>query len=166
MNTAEDLDLVLERIVDITPDQIYTAWTTPELLKKWFAPLPWTTVKCELDLHPGGMFRQVMRSPDGIDYPNNGCFLELIDNKKIVWTTALVEGFRPSSEPLQITAIITLEKVPTGTKYTARVLHKSIIDKRRHEDMGFEKGWSQCLDQLVKTMKELQNDITESVFVF
>ncbi len=166
MNTTEELDLVLERIVDISPDKMYTAWTTPELIKKWFAPLPWTTVKCEVDLRPGGIFRQVMRSPDGNDFPNNGCFLELIKNNKIVWTTALEEGFRPSNEPLQITAILTFESHPNGTKYTARVLHRNIEDRKKHEDMGFEKGWSQCLDQLLKTMKELQDDITESVFVF
>ena len=41
------------------------AWTHPEHLKRWFTPAPWTTVDCEIDLRPGGIFRTTMRSPDG-----------------------------------------------------------------------------------------------------
>ena len=38
------LDLVLERIVDVPRELVWSAWTTPEHLKKWFTPAPWTTV--------------------------------------------------------------------------------------------------------------------------
>ena len=58
------LDLVLERIVDVPRELVWMAWTAPEHLKKWFTPVPWTTVDCEIDLRPGGIFRTVMRSPE------------------------------------------------------------------------------------------------------
>jgi hypothetical protein len=67
MNAVKDpeLDLVLERVVDVPPELIWKAWTQPEHLKQWFVPRPWTITECEIDLRPGGVFRMVMRPPDG-----------------------------------------------------------------------------------------------------
>lgn len=59
------LDLILEPIIDVPRDLVGAAWTTPEHVTKWFAPAPWTTVDCEIDLRPGGIFRTIMRSPEG-----------------------------------------------------------------------------------------------------
>jgi activator of Hsp90 ATPase-like protein len=80
MNRNPDprLDLLLERVVDVPPELVWAAWTTPEHVKKWFTPAPWTTVDCEIDLRPGGIFRFVMRSPEGQEFPNVGCYLEIV----------------------------------------------------------------------------------------
>lgn len=83
------LDLVFERIADVPNELIWTAWTTPENLKQWFTPKPWKTVDCEIDLRPGVIFRTVMLSPEGQEFPNLGCYLEVIPNEKLVWTNAL-----------------------------------------------------------------------------
>ena len=58
-------DLVLERTVDVPKELLWAAWTTPEHLKKWFTPAPWSTSECEIDLRPGGIFRAIMQSPEG-----------------------------------------------------------------------------------------------------
>ena len=50
-----------------------------------------------MDLRPGGMFRTVMRSPEGQEFPHVGCFLELIENEMMVITNALEPGYRPGS---------------------------------------------------------------------
>lgn len=89
------LDLVLERVVDVPRDLVWKAWTEPEHVTKWFAPAPWTTVDCEIDLRPGGIFRSVMRSPDGNEFPNIGCYLEVVPNEKLVWTDALLPDTAP-----------------------------------------------------------------------
>jgi uncharacterized glyoxalase superfamily protein PhnB len=149
---GDDVELSLTRIVDAPRDLIWKAWTTPELLMEWFAPSPWTTVACEIDLRPGGMFRTVMRSPEGQDHPGAGCILEVVENERLVWTDALAPGYRPAAAPF-FTAIITLEDHAAGTRYTARALHASASDRKRHEDMGFHQGWSQCLDQLVASLR-------------
>ena len=88
MKTDPRLDLVLERVVEVPPELVWKAWTEPEHLKRWFTPLPWTTVECEIDLRPGGIFRTVMRSPEGQDHPNMGCYLEVVPNRRLVWTDA------------------------------------------------------------------------------
>lgn len=148
------LDLVLERIIDIPRELVWQAWTKPEHITHWFTPAPWQTVSCEIDLRPGGAFHTVMRSPDGVDRPNTGCYLEIVPMEKLVFTDTLLPGFRPSKEPF-FTAVIQLESVPTGTKYTAIAIHADEETARNHEKMGFTKGWGQALSQLVAHMKKV-----------
>jgi uncharacterized protein YndB with AHSA1/START domain len=57
MTIDPKLDVVLERVVDVSPDLVWIAWTQPKHLKAWFTPAPWTTVDCQIDLRPGGLFR-------------------------------------------------------------------------------------------------------------
>jgi uncharacterized protein YndB with AHSA1/START domain len=161
IQTDPKLDLVLERVVDVPRELVWAAWTTPEHLKQWFAPAPWTTVDCEIDLRPGGIFRTVMRSPEGQDFPNTGCYLEIVQNEKLVWTTALGPGYRPATAsdataaPFLITAVISLEAQGNRTKYTATVIHGDEATCRKHEEMGFHQGWGATLDQLVKLAQKM-----------
>ena len=146
------LDLVLERVVDVPRELVWTAWTRPEHLKKWFTPAPWTVTDCEIDLRPGGIFRTVMRSPEGKEFPNVGCYLEVVPNERLVFTDALLPGYRPSEEPF-MTAIVALESHGTGTRYRATAIHKDEAARKRHEEMGFDRGWNTALDQLVALVK-------------
>jgi uncharacterized protein YndB with AHSA1/START domain len=152
------LDLLLERIVDVPPKLVWTAWTRPEHVKKWFTPAPWTTVDCEIDLRPGGIFRFVMRSPEGEEITYVSCYLEIIENQKLVRTLALEPGYRPAnwrSEVPSFTAVIALEPHGKGTRYTALAMHKDEDDRRKHDEMGFRDGWGKALDQLVAHAKEM-----------
>lgn len=151
-----ELDLVIERIVEVPKELVWKAWTTPEHLKKWFTPAPWSTVECEVDLRPGGRFSTTMRSPEGDQFPNEGCYLEVIENEKLVWTNSLTAGFRPVSRALEvpfITAIITFEPHPQGTKYVATAIHGDEASSKKHLEMGFYEGWGAVTDQLVALVK-------------
>jgi uncharacterized protein YndB with AHSA1/START domain len=150
------LDLVLEREVDVPPHLVWTAWTTPEHVKKWFAPRPYETVECDIDLRPGGIFRTVMRNPEGQTMDGGaGCVLEVVENQRFVWTGALGPGFRPVATDLPFTAVITMEPAGSGTRYRAVAVHGSKETRDRHEQMGFLEGWGVCLDQLVELAKDL-----------
>ena len=155
------LDLVLERVVDVPPNLVWAAWTRPEYVKKWFTPAPWQTVDCEIDLRPGGIFRTVMRSPEGQEFPMVGCYLEVVENEKLVWTAALKPGYRPQNvasmtvgAPL-FTAVILLEPQGGGTKYTAIAIHGDEDGAKAHAAMGFNDGWGKALDQLVALAKTM-----------
>lgn len=155
------LDLLFERIVDLPPELIWSAWTTQKHIMHWFTPAPWETVDCEIDLRPGGIFRTVMRSPEGEDFPNVGCYLEIVPNKKLVWTNAFEPGYRPVSrqsanpcESFIFTAVISLEPHGKGTKYSALVIHRDEEGCNKHREMGFHDGWGKALDQLVEYMKK------------
>jgi len=146
------LDLVLVREVDVPPALVWRAWTEPELLMRWFTPDPWRTTACELDLRPGGKFRTVMEGPAGEVNDSTGCFLEIGPNQRLVFTDALGPGFRPKGSGF-MTAIISLEEIPGGTRYTARAMHKDGADRDTHAAMGFESGWGAALNQLVAVVK-------------
>jgi uncharacterized protein YndB with AHSA1/START domain len=153
------LDLILERIVDVPKELVWKAWTQPEHIKKWFTPKPWQTIDCEIDLRPGGIFQTTMRSPEGQEYPPNaGCYLEVIEHEKLVWTSALGPGFRPVSPPAEgfhMSAMILLESHGAGTKYTAIAIHSDEESREKHESMGFYDGWGTALDQLVEFAKRM-----------
>ena len=149
-----ETDLVLSRRVDVPREGVWRAWTTPSLITQWFTPAPWRTIACDIDLRPGGLFRTVMQSPEGEQFPNTGCILDVVEGRRLVFTDALGEGFRPNAEGF-FTAIVELEDNGDGTLYTARALHKDAAGRKAHEEMGFTEGWGKALDQLVALVKSL-----------
>ena len=160
---SDTLDLVLERTLNAPRDLVWKAWTTPEHLKRWFAPKPYEISELEMDLRPGGIFRLRMTGPDGFDtgHGNAGCVLEVVDGEKLVWTSALGPGFRPAEmgegcESFPMTAVVTFADAGDGkTLYRAVALHKSVTDRDAHEQMGFQDGWGKCADQLEELALEL-----------
>ena len=148
------LDLVLDRVIDVPRRLVWDAWTKPEHIVKWFTPAPWQTIHCELDLRPGGMFHFVMRSPEGQDFPNTGCFLEVIPEERLIWTDTLLPGYRPSEKPF-FTAAVTFEARGSSTRYVAMAIHGSEAYTKKHAEMGFHDGWGKALDQLVAHVKTL-----------
>ena len=149
-----NLDLVLEREIDVPPALVWKAWTEPEHLKQWFTPKPYETTQAEIDLKPGGIFRVVMRSPEGEDMDQGaGCYLEVVENERLTWTGALGPGFRPTGSDFPFTAVILMEPSGKGTKYTAIAKHGDAELKKRHEEMGFHEGWGAAVDQLVELAK-------------
>ncbi len=154
-----ELDLRLVRVVDVTPALVWKAYTTPELLMQWFCPKPWGVSACEIDLRPGGRFASTMRSPEGEEFPNEGCYLEVVPGQRLIWTDALHAGFRPvdvaqtGAAGLVFTAVVTIEPDGAGTKYTAHVMHGDVASRQKHAEMGFEMGWGAAFDQLVALMK-------------
>lgn len=150
--TNPKLDLVLEREIDVPLELVWDAWTTPESIKHWFCPKPWTVTACEIDLRPGGVFSTVMRSPEGEEFPNVGCYLDVVTHRRLIWTDALLPGFRPAPQPF-FTGALYLEPTRSGTRYTAVAVHGDEATRASHEEMGFYHGWATVLDQLVAHIK-------------
>lgn len=143
-----ELDLKLERVVSVAPELVWKAWTRPEHVVHWFTPAPWKTIDCDIELKPGGIFRTVMQSPEGDQVDSSGCYLAVEKGRKLIFTDALLPGYRPA-ESAFMTAMILIELHEDGTKYTAIAKHKTATDRASHEEMGFLDGWSTALDQLV-----------------
>ena len=152
------LDLVLDRIVAVSPERVWAAWTQPELLMQWFTPAPWKTVAAELDVRPGGRCDTTMESPDGDRYPNAGCYLLVEPHRLLMFTSVMTEDFRPvapsnGAGDLAFTARIEIEATADGgTHYRAIAMHADEDTCRQHSDMGFADGWGAALDQMVALM--------------
>jgi len=151
---AANRELSFSRLINAPREKVFRAWTDPELLKQWFAPLPWTTPRAELDVRPGGSNLIVMRGPNGQEFPNQGVYLEVIKNERLVFTDAYSRAWEPAAKPF-MTVILTFEDQSGKTKYTVRVRHWTEADRETHEKMGFHTGWGQCADQLEALVAKL-----------
>lgn len=151
-----ELDLVLQRDIPVPPDAVWRAWTEPELLKQWFTPRPWRTVDAEIDPQPGGVFRTEMAGPNGeAGGGGTGCILQAVPGQRLVWTGALLPGFRPAPDAgdMVFSAVIDMQAIPGGTRYTATVMHSTKQARDTHDEMGFQAGWGAALDQLVELLQ-------------
>jgi uncharacterized protein YndB with AHSA1/START domain len=149
-----DRELVLTRLIAAPRQKLFKAWTDPDLLKQWFAPLPYTTPVAELDVRPGGASRIVMRDPQGNEFPNRGVYLEVVENERLVFTDAYTRAWEPSAKPF-MTVILTFADEGGKTRYTARVCHWTVGDREAHEKMGFHEGWGRCTDQLAALVAKI-----------
>jgi uncharacterized protein YndB with AHSA1/START domain len=142
--------LNIARRIAAPPSAVWDAWSDPAKLAQWWIPAPIICQVVTLDLKPGGGFVTRMREEGAADFQPHvdGCFLEAIPEKRLVFTTMLTEGWQPTEPWLALTAILTFEPDGDGTLYSARVLHKSPDDSAKHEEMGFQEGWGTAIGQL------------------
>lgn len=153
---TEKSELTIARFINAPPAVVWKAWSMPEHLAKWWIPAPIECQVVKLDLRPGGGFETQMRQGDGDFQPHvDACFLEIVPEARLVFTTVLNEGWRPAEPWLALTAIITFEAEGNGTRYANRVLHKNAADAQKHDEMGFQQGWGTAIDQLAALTKRL-----------
>jgi uncharacterized protein YndB with AHSA1/START domain len=146
--TVGERELRLTRLIDAPREAVWRAWTDPDLLKQWFAPLPYTTPEAQFDLRPGGSSNIVMQAPDGTRMPNRGQYLEVTPHERLVFTDAYTGDWAPREGKPFMTVVLTFEDEGGKTHYTARVLHWTREDREAHEKMGFHQGWAICAEQL------------------
>src|SRR4051812_46664491 len=122
MTATANHELSITRLIDAPPEVVYRVWT--ERTGEWWA----------------GARRDRM--------PNEGVFLEVARNEKIVFTNAFAAGWIPQ-DPFMV-VIVTFEPEGSGTRYAARVRHWTAEALKRHEAMGFHEGWGIVAGQLAE----------------
>jgi len=85
ISTTPDCEIVSTRIVNAGVDLVYTAWTDPTHLKKWWGPAGFTNTFYEFDLRLGGKWRFVMHGPEKGNYPNECEFIKIERPNLIAW---------------------------------------------------------------------------------
>lgn len=143
---SQPFELSIERYIDASPETVWEIMTTR--MPEWWAPKPWTTEIVEQDWRAGGRNATIMRGPDGEEFPNEGVFLEVVPNKRFMFTDAFQAGWIPAKAFM----VATFELSPEGkgTRYRASARHWDEAAKKQHEDMGFAGGWAMCADQLAE----------------
>lgn len=141
------LDLMVQREVRASPQTAWAAWTQPQHVSKWYAPWPGDIADCQIDLRPGGMFRFVPRTADGVENPILCCYLVVEPFSRLVWTDAVLPGYRPAEQAF-FTVVMTLERRGELTMCTTVAMHRNQHDRDHHAEMGFYDGWGTVLDQL------------------
>jgi uncharacterized protein YndB with AHSA1/START domain len=144
------LDLTIRRVMRASPQTVWRAWTTPELLAQWWIPAPYFTRVERLEVRPGGAFVTSM-SKDGSSFgPNmDGTFLLVEEGKRLVFTNVIDSSWHPTRpEPVSLTAEIIFANHPDGTDYRAIVRHGDPAQRDLHGQMGFFEGWGAATEQL------------------
>jgi uncharacterized protein YndB with AHSA1/START domain len=143
-----ELDLTVSRIIKASRSAVWNAWADPASFEQWWVPSPEVCRVRDMDLHPGGSFRTEI-SQDGDEFAPHitGCFLAVDEFERIVFTDALVAGWRPA-ETAFVTAVITMRDHPEGIEYIATAMHRNIADRNQHEQLGFHDGWGTVIRQL------------------
>jgi len=148
-----ELDLTVSRIIRARRAAVWTAWADPARFERWWVPAPALCRVREMDLRPGGSFRTEISEDGGSFGPHiTGCFLAVDELERIVFTDALVAGWRPA-EAAFVTSVITLVDHPDGTEYTATAMHRNRADRNQHEQLGFHDGWSAVVRQLAELVE-------------
>jgi uncharacterized protein YndB with AHSA1/START domain len=145
-----DLDLRIDRVIRAPRTRVWTAWTDPDDLARWWLPAPMRCRVDQLDVVAGGAFVTSM-SEDGVDFgPHlDACFVVVDPGARIVFTNALDSHWRPARPaPVAMTAEITFGDHPDGTDYHVVVRHADAASRARHEELGFADGWGTVTAQL------------------
>lgn len=159
-DTQSDREIVITRVFDAPRELVFEAWTDPKHITQWWGPKGFTTRVTQLDLRPGGKWRYVMIGPDGTEYPATGTFREIIPPERIVTSDEFDEGFEKvmnANLPRGMVMTAIFEDLAGKTKLTLRIMHESVADRRKHEEMGVIAGWNsslECLDEYLAKMVE------------
>lgn len=148
-----NLDLTVTRVIRAPRAAVWSAWAEPRSFEQWWVPAPEICRVQEMDLRPGGSFRTEIANRDEQFGPHiNGCFLAVDELERIVFTDALVAGWRPAEKSF-VTAVITMRDHPEGTAYAATAMHRNTADRDRHEELGFHDGWGAVTRQLAELVE-------------
>jgi uncharacterized protein YndB with AHSA1/START domain len=135
--------LNLVRSYPVAPEKVWRAWTDPQAVKRWWGPAPGEPVAvAELDVRVGGRFRIVFGGAKGTDHEVSGTYLEVVPNRKLVftWTWPRTTPERES----QVT--IVFKGAGSGTELDFR--HEQLFDEKVRDD--HRRGWTGSLDKLAE----------------
>ncbi|MEX1078298.1 MAG: SRPBCC family protein [Homoserinimonas sp.] len=157
-----ELDLTISRIIRAPRSAVWSAWADPASFEQWWVPAPEVCRVRDMDLRAGGSFRTEI-SQDGSQFAPHitGCFLAIDELERIVFTDALVDGWRPA-ETSFVTAVITMTDHPDGTEYIATAMHRNIADRNQHEQLGFHDGWGTVIRQLAHLVESASIPVVTS----
>ncbi len=149
---TETKELTITRIFDAPRELVWEAWTDKKHIEQWWGPKGFTNPVCEWNAKTGSKINIHMKAPDGVIYPMDGVFGEIVKNEKIVFTSAALDN---KGEHL-FEVLNTINFIAEGNK-TKLVLH-FVFSKIKPEGLahigGAETGWNMSLDKLVTYLKK------------
>jgi uncharacterized protein YndB with AHSA1/START domain len=146
-----DDQVLITREFDAPKHLVYKAWTTPELVGRWWHANRGEVKSIEIDLRVGGGWRYVMETPDGLEVAFHGEYRELVADERIV-STEVYEGF-PDGEAVDT---LTLSEENGRTTLTILVQHTSREHRDAHIESGMEDGLQDALDLLEQVAASLR----------
>jgi len=141
-----DEQILITREFDAPKHLVYKAWTTPELVRRWWSGERGEMTIAEIDLRVGGTWRYVMVADGDLEVGFHGEFREIVPNERIV-STEVFEGMPgvPGGEALNT---LTLTEADGRTTLSVLVEHKTKEERDGHINSGMEGGMQESMDRL------------------
>ena len=137
----------IERTYAAQAIEVFEAWTSAELLRRWYPPGPdWETPVAEVDLRVGGRLRLVMRSPDGEEFGGGGRYREITPPTRLVFTWSWDRS--DVGEGLQLVEVDFTEHTDGTT--TVVMTNRGLADERSRE--SHREGWEGSFDNLARVV--------------
>ena len=149
-----DEQILITREFDAPRHLVYRAWTTPELVKRWWHAKRGTMTVAEIDLRVGGRWRYAMVTDGGFEVGFHGEFREIVPNERLV-STEVYEGIPDAEEHAALTTL-TLTEVDGRTILTVLVEHPTKEGRDAHVDSGMEAGMQDAMDLLEEVAVSLR----------
>jgi len=142
-----DEQIQITRDFDAPRHLVYKAWTTPELVKRWWNAKRGEVTVAEIDLRVGGKWRYAMVTPDGIEVAFHGEYREIVPNERLV-TTEMYEGLPEgvSEDDAATLNTATFDEQDGRTTLTILVQAKNKASRDAIVDSGMEAGLQDALD--------------------
>lgn len=131
----------LERTIAGPREEVFRAWTAPELLKEWFGPGEFTIPSAEMDVRPGGDYLIVMQPPEGDGMKLTGTFHEIDPPSRLVFTWSWRHVWAEAPDSL---VVVEFHEVAGGTRV---VITHGDFDTG-DEGAPYRSGWEGGLDKL------------------
>src|SRR4029079_9054597 len=141
-----DRQILITREFDVPRHLVYRAWTTPELVKRWWHANRGRVTIAEIDLRVGGAWRYVSVTESGVEVAFHGEYREIVPNERIV-STEVYEGI-PDAEQHAALNTLTLTERDGRTLVTVLVEHPTREGRDAHINSGMEPGMQDALDLL------------------
>jgi uncharacterized protein YndB with AHSA1/START domain len=132
--------LRIERTFDAPAEEVFDAWTSPEVIERWFRPgRDWKAPSAQVDLRVGGMVRVVMRAPDGSEEGAGGEYTAIERPHRLAFTWTFDDD--PSNQQMIELEFSERDGVTTVLFVNSNISH----EKRRDEQYD---GWQACFDNM------------------
>jgi uncharacterized protein YndB with AHSA1/START domain len=153
----DDETILVTREFDAPKHLVYKAWTTPELVKRWWNAKRGEVTVCEIDLRVGGRWRYVMVTPDGTEVAFHGEYREIVPNERIV-STEVFEGAPQEEGQPEVGTVNTLTLIEVDGRTTVTIETKAPSKEVRDAIIasGMEAGLQDALDLLEEVAVSLR----------
>lgn len=159
MSTRTDIPtdepmIVMTRLYDAPRSLVWTAMTEAKHVRRWWGGPGFTNPVCEMDVRPGGLWKHVMRFPDGKELHLEFVFVEVEAPGRLVWQH-VDHGKRKSGPPTSVMTV-TLESVGAKTRYTMQARFASMADREAALAMGFTRPIEASNERLTEYLSTMQ----------
>jgi uncharacterized protein YndB with AHSA1/START domain len=136
-----DREPVVERVFDAPRRLVFRLWTQPEHAARWWGPQGFTTLLCQMDVRPGGVWRRRMRSPEGTVHVKRGVYREIVEPERLVFTYADEDADGQVGHE----TLVTVSFTEAGGK-TKLTLRQAAFEAAEARD-AHQGGWTSCLER-------------------